>query len=452
MSKQTLGLLLLFLLSSAQAIGCSCSTVGLATCSGFDNHGMLFVGTVIQIEDPAVDKDVRDTAGNTRYRFRIDEKFSGLEGPEIDIYSGRGGADCSFHFQQGQQYLVNPYANNDGRLFATICSITRSMEFTQALLPQLRARRDNQRVASLYGVLRSSEEPYGSVTDDSLGQPLGHIRIGIRSDNHAFEAMTDSNGVYAFYLVPGDSYTVSADLPENLEIAQTILHEPLPPIQLPKEACYEFDLTALPTGSIQGRVLGPDGKPIAHAPVELFRPDKYPPKKAILRWMEFQDPEKGYFQFTHVAPGDYVLVYNDSGRVSPDDPFPRTYYPNVFDSTKAGQVHVRAGETVTGVDIHLAGGKPIRSITVRLIASAGKLPDIHYVEARGDDGSSPSEDEPSPAVYKIPLFKDVRYNIHAEGYCNATGKQSQTDYIMVDGADEKQTEIILVFGGLGCGE
>jgi hypothetical protein len=444
--------LLLLLSIPNKTYACSCSMLGPAPCAGLSESGVLFVGTVFAIDNPPQDDGGLGGPGESRYRFRVDENFVGAQEPVIDIYSGRGGADCSFHFRQGGQYLVSPYKNRDGRLVATICSITRPVETAHALLPQLRAMRDHQRVASLYGVVRSGEEPYGSVTDNILGRPLVNTRILLRSSERTFAAMTDSNGAYAFYDAPVGQYQIEAELSSNLEIAQTILDDPPPPLQLPAAACYEYDVDALPTGSIQGRVLGPDGRPLAYASVELYRPEKYPPNMPTLIWMESQQKAKtGYFQFNHVGPGDYIIVYNRRGQVTPDKPFPRTFYPGVSNEAKAGRVHVGAGEKVAGSDINLGQAKPTRPLKIHLVTETGKLPNIKYVEVRGSDGFSPGEVEVSPAVYEFSLFKDVRYTIHGEGYCSATNKKSRTDSVEVDGSDDRQSEITLTFKEPGCG-
>lgn len=447
-------LVLLFLFSIPGSVfACSCAMSGPMPCGlGLSESEVLFVGTVLAIDNPPPDDGGLGGPGESRYRFHIDVKFAGTQDPEIDIYSGRGGGDCSFHFRKGSQYLVSPYRRPDGRLFATICSITRRADLAHPLLQQLRAMRDHKIVASLYGVLRSAEEPYDSVTD-KFGEPLSNTRVLLRSDERTFAEVTDSNGVYAFYDVPGGTYQLAAELPDNLELAVTILDQPLPQLELPAGACYEHDLDALPTGSIRGQVLGPDGRALVYADLELYRPERYPLKRPGMPWMGFQQKSKtGYFQFNHVGPGEYIIVYNSRGQVTPDDPFPRSFYPGVSDVTRAGRIHVGPGEKVVGANIHLGAGKPTRLIKFRLVAEAGKLPDIHYVDAKGDDGFSPSEDEISPGVYEMSLFTSVRYKVHAEGYCSATHKKSQTVPIEVDGADSKQAEIELLFTGPGCGD
>jgi hypothetical protein len=252
-----LPIFLAFVTSGAQA--CSCGGPRLEPCKGLSATDVIFVGTVVHITNPPPTDMSNPGSGESTYRFHVDEKIAGNLDPEIDIYSGRGGGDCSYHFEQGEEYIVFPYKISDGHLFATICSPTRPVNLAAALLPELRAMRDHQRVASLYGFLRSAEQPYTSVTDDGVGEPLANTRVELHSDDHVFVSKTDPNGAYAFYGVSGGEYRIMADLPANLEIAQAILADPPPPLALPENACYEYDIWALPTGRIRGRVLGKGG-------------------------------------------------------------------------------------------------------------------------------------------------------------------------------------------------
>jgi len=123
---------------------------------------VIFVGTVMEVENPATEKR-EDQGGISRYAFRVDEVLSGVDKTEVEVYSGRGGGDCSYHFKIGQQYLIFPY-RNQAQLWAGMCTETRPMAFATALLPQLRAMRDGRKVASVYGLLYSLQQP-SQVTD-----------------------------------------------------------------------------------------------------------------------------------------------------------------------------------------------------------------------------------------------------------------------------------------------
>jgi len=447
MTVRLLALLPIMLLCSQFSLACSCGGPGPQVCGGLSATDVIFVGTVLDIENPPSDDGGLGGPGLSRYHFRIDENIAGTGSKEIDVYSGRGGADCSYHFRQNEQYLVFPYKGDGSRLFATICSPTRWIEQAQAVLPQLRAMRDHQRIASVYGILRSAQQPYASVSDDLLGKVLSNTRVELRSEDKTFVAVTDASGAYAFYDMPQGEYHFFGNLPEHLEFAQEILGGPLPPLKLPDHACYETDLTALPTGRIRVRVLGPDGKPLAFASVFLFRRDKYAPDGG---WYEAQDLEKGHFEFENVGPGDYILVSNNTGRLDAEEPYPRTFYPGVADLKSAKIIHLEGGQKFDDADIKVSGGLPTRKITVRFVAEIGEIPDINYVEGRGSGGQSTLEQEVAPGVYSISILKDVRYDLHGQGYCSATHKESATESIQVDGSDDRTTEFTLTFRGASC--
>jgi hypothetical protein len=257
----------------------------------------------------------------------MDEKIAGDVGPSVDVYSERTGAACGYRFRMGTTYLVFPYRSNDGRLMATICSDTRPINQAQALLQQLRLHRDGKRFASLFGLFRRTQQPYPAVRNDNYDQPLPRLRIQLSSPKNTFETETDDNGMYAFYDLPAGEYTFAATLPHDLLLGQQILDDPTPPIQLPAGACFEHDHSALPTGLIRGRVIPLDVAPLYEPSVELFAVDRYSETEG--GWWAIQG-QKGYFEFDHVAPGEYVLVFNNRSNRSPDSGLTRTFYPGVF--------------------------------------------------------------------------------------------------------------------------
>src|SRR5260370_606582 len=140
-------------------LACSCARLGPMPCGEFSPTSVVFVGTVESIENPPpdfdqaaqcnVEKRTIDQGGYSRYHFRIDEKISGTQTAGIDVFSGRGGGDCSYHFQKREQSLVFPYEGNAGQLMPTICSETRSLTFAQARLAMFRALLRHQPLASL---------------------------------------------------------------------------------------------------------------------------------------------------------------------------------------------------------------------------------------------------------------------------------------------------------------
>lgn len=454
MTVRPLLAILAFTLLPKPALACSCGYGPPAPCGSFGKTHVLFVGTVIDIENPPSGK-VADQLGMSRYRFRVDEHFSGPATSEVEVYSGRGGADCSFHFDMGKQYLVDPFGDDEGRLIATICSDTRAIGDAKALLPELRAMRDRQKVASLYGLLYRRQKPYEAVSIANYDQPLRNTRVQLRAEGRVLETITDGEGVYVFYDVPEGSYRIDATLPAGLEIVQVTPSGPLPPLQLPAGACYENDVDALPAGSIHGQVLGPDGKKLSSAHVELFLADRYQESKR--GWWESQD-ENGRFVFNNVAPGKYILVFNNSDRIDPDVPFGRTFFPGARDLKSATPIEVAEGKQVQA-DIHVTGGLPSREITVRLIWNSGPPPNGVYISARPDFGVRAYAPEVGPGLYLMTLLRNAHYKIYASQSCNTWDGQAlrpageaATATVVVDGADDSTSEITLTYIGDGCKE
>jgi hypothetical protein len=140
--------------------------------------GPSFVGTVIDIENPPDDRrGALAQSGLSRYRFRVDENISGFEEKEVDVYSGRGTGDCSYHFRMGQSYFVAPYkaelndlyGTEPGKLVAVICTETQPAANASALLAELRARK---RGSTVEGVLRTKQHDVVNANGQKRSVPL----------------------------------------------------------------------------------------------------------------------------------------------------------------------------------------------------------------------------------------------------------------------------------------
>jgi hypothetical protein len=415
----------------------------------------LFVGTVVDIENPPDERRGADQSGSARYKFRVDENIHGMAAKEVDVFSGRGGADCSYHFQLGEKYFVNPGGTID-HLLATVCSDTQPAAGAEPLLTELRARRDGKLYASVYGVLRKTQQPYSWTYADEYDRPLPGTTVELKSADRTLTSQTDRNGVFRFYGVPAGTYRFDAALPANLELAETILSDSQPPIIVPEDACYEQNLDALPTSRIRGRVLGPDGQPLKNADVALFRVDRYDERD--MGWWEFQDEEKGHFEFNNVSPGRYVIVFHNSNRPDPDIPYPRTFYPGSPDLKTALPITVEEGQQVLNADIHLSDGPETRTLVVRVHWNLNPTPDDVFVFATGNDGNQPIAKRLSPGVFQVILFRSARYTIVAKQDCGLRWEDNvgrpiggrETERIEVDGADAKTTELTLFLQDASC--
>jgi hypothetical protein len=399
------------------ARACSCSQGPLGSCPSMTKDDVIFLGTVTDVavvppppgtNDPNQNA-VIDPARITRYHFHIDEKFSAPDSPEIDVFSGGDDGDCGYRFKKGEKYIVFTEQGTEGRLFATICNGTRPVSEGTAILPQLRAMRDGRRVASVFGVLRRAEPPTLAVPDDP-DDPLPNVALRLRSRYDRFTANTDKNGVFSFYDVHAGDYQFTADLPPTLQLSERTLTGPLPMFSIPSDACFEYNVDALPTGRIIGTVTDPDGKPLRLASLELFRAGTYNGARSGL-WT-FQG-SKGVFQFDHVGPGEYIIVYNRGNRMNPNSPYPRTFYPGVESVNEAQPIEVKEGEQLEKVVFAVKNGFPTRTVRVHLNWKDGKPPGSVTVMAKADKGDNPSAEKISDGVYEFTLMKGAHYTISA---------------------------------------
>ncbi|MGD1210413.1 MAG: hypothetical protein ABR973_03515 [Candidatus Acidiferrales bacterium] len=468
MILRSLGTLFLLIpLAAIAAQACTCSQAAPGKCPGLQQGDVVFTGTVTAIEDISYGAPKADSSGApvdiiasrlTRYHFRIDEKFAGPDVAEIDVFSGGDDGDCGYHFKQGERYVVFAQQEAEGRLFSTICNGTRPASEARALIPQLRAMRNGTRVASVFGVLRSADPPFLAPLDDP-DDPLPNISLKLRSRYDRFETGTDASGIYSFYDVHAGEYRFTANVPPRTELTRKGLSGGLPPFKIPDGACYEYDVVALPTGHIRGSVLGTNGKPLGLASVELYRAGAYSDARPGL-WA-FQG-DKGVFDFDHIGPGDYVLVFNRLNRMDPNAPYPRAFYPGAADASDAEPIHVKGGQQLTKVNIRLKDGFPTRQIRVRLKWQGSRPPGSVTVMAKADQGQNPAAQQIADGLYQFTLLESAGYTISAwedlAPQRAATNKNpdcappSRIDAspVVVSGSDPDVKELTLVFSSPSC--
>lgn len=137
---------------------------------------------------------------------------------------------------------------------------------------------------------------------------------------------------------------------------------------MPRRCCFENDIYALPSGRITGRVIGPDGKPLHLAFVNLYLASRY--KDGKPGSYSFQGKGRPFaewrpFEFYHLPGNDYVLVFNPQNDESPDAPVPTTFYPRATNLEGSQAIHLADGQDLLNADIHVSDPLPTRQITVR---------------------------------------------------------------------------------------
>src|SRR5262245_30846592 len=123
-----IGSLVLTLLPfSDTAFACSCAKAP-TPCQAYGQAEAVFIGTPKEVSGIELKDKIENSAYRYRiFRFSVDQAFSGVNGSQISVMTGRGSGDCGYDFKIGEQYLVYAYRHYQKKeMFSTsICSRTR---------------------------------------------------------------------------------------------------------------------------------------------------------------------------------------------------------------------------------------------------------------------------------------------------------------------------------------
>jgi hypothetical protein len=441
------------------AHACSCYLIGPRPCQLQKDAGTVFVGKVISIENPPPESGTNaDESGLARYHFSVDEAFKGVNATEIDVYSGRGGGDCSYHFKEGEIYIVYSSVNKDQSLQVSSCSDTRPAKDAAALLQQLRNARDGLPVASLFGTVRRVQSKSPGAVVPGYDGPVPNIVVRLMSANgRAFVAQTDEMGRYAFHNLAPGMYGFTADILPYTELPLVAGHfgvsgphynEPIKIpggypelVELESEACQEHNLHDHFSGKIRVRVVRPDGKP-ADGHLLLFVADQY--SAAGGRATEAE----GISEFQNLAPGEYIVVFNNDDTIR-DDLFHRTFYPDSRDLSHAVRISLREGQ-VADVTLQLRDPIILRPLIIKLAWQGeppAKMP--LFVTVRSNTPEYIVVERIEPGVFTADIRTDASYVIQGESYCGPFMPVA-TEPVVVEG-DDSLKEIVLTLPKSLCG-
>jgi 5-hydroxyisourate hydrolase-like protein (transthyretin family) len=346
----TLACLFVVLGSARRADACSCAGTG-APCAAFGSASAVFVGTVTDARERKFEAKNKDDIDWTPvvFKFSVSQAFSGVEGAEAEVATGRGGGDCGYGFRKGETYLVYAFTGRDGKTLATgICMRTRpvseaseDLEFLRGLAARPSGVSLSIQVARrLEGVKSGDSKPLGGLAD---------ARLVVEGEGDSREVKTDAGGRATLSGLKPGAYKVRLLLPEELTT-----YKEEQEVRVADRGCASVYYGVSDNGRIEGKVTDAEGRPVSGVTVTLVEADDPEPEKHYARYERTND--EGRYAFKGVPPGRYLLAVNLSQYPQPDDPtnaYPRTYYPGVARPADAEAVRLGAGEGVKGRDFTL---------------------------------------------------------------------------------------------------
>lgn len=302
-------------------------------------------------------------------RTVVERTFKGgLKAGEEMVFAQGGGADCVWTFDDGdvgERFLFYLHRPGDSSVWiAGTCGRSRRLAYARddmLYLDKLDKVRGRTRVS---GTLHF----WGKDAPSAAGRKL---RItGAAGKTH--ELKTDEYGVYEIYDLPAGKYTVEIETPPGWKISNFMPSRPPGvagadgessprkiSVVLEEKKHAALDITFYIDNAIRGKVFDPTGRPMDGVCLNLLPADGPPPQY----FYEADCTENGgAFEIDEITPGRYVIVVNQDGKVTADEPFGTFYHPNVARREDATVFQIGPGDFIENVRIYAP--KAAETVTV----------------------------------------------------------------------------------------
>jgi hypothetical protein len=375
-----------FGLMTPAAHACTCISAP-TPCEGYGWSSAVFAGTATSVRTMELPKEgQRSEIGyNQLYKFAVDQSYLGVEGTEIEILTGMGSSDCGYDFKIGERYLV--YARRAGdRLITSSC--TRTKAFAQATedLAFLGTLSSAASGATIYGQLI---RPPVAKTD--MSKAVAEALIKIEGGGVRREVRPDAEGRYRVSGLPPGKFKVAVELSDKF-YADRAERE----LSVGDRGCGAIDFYVFDNGRVSGKVVDPEGQPVAGIVVSMYDPERDPTQDFIK--IEQTDKD-GRFSIAPLAPGRFLLLVNHSRFRDPSDltrAYASVFYPGVMDQEQAELLTMSAGGKITDLEVRVplrraasvlsgqivwADGSPVENGAL-LFSEAGSPPgSLHNLQA-----------------------------------------------------------------------
>jgi hypothetical protein len=392
-------ILAIFVVDVRTANACSCG--GTSTVL----QGYEWAKNIVIVRAVSFEKSEKRVAGIASTNMVVDKVFKGdLKAGDEMIFIQGGGADCIWTFQEkdaGKQFLfyLNESKNEQKAWYAGTCGRSRSLEQAADDLLYLENIDKVRGKTRLSGTLIYSQAPARD-GEEWISRALDGRKVRIIGEKKTYELTTNSQGVYEIYDLPPGIYTVEpeafdgwkldhpyASSPPRTSIAERINikkagnREFQIVVEAGKHAYFEFSYKI--DNAIGGKVYDVAGKPMKDVRISLT-----PVEGKAARFLNASDytDEDGKFKIESVPPGRYLMVINDDGKISSDEPFTTFYYPNTFEREKAGVIAIGAGNIQEDMNIYVPKMEEVITVEGILLYEDGKTVADKYVEFKADNG------------------------------------------------------------------
>jgi hypothetical protein len=228
----------------------------------------------------------------------------------------------------------------------------------------------------------------GRVTDAVTGQPVRKARVRAVSTapRGGATAYTGTDGMFEFTNFPAGNYTVTAFKANYIGTSHG-QSRPLAPgtaVTVADERLNHIDVRLVRAVILAGAIRNEFGQPLADIVVEAMRYQFAQGARRLVEVASVSTNDKGEFRLFGLAPGQYFLAASLQ-QGAPSDAtsvkmYAPTYYPGTASLIGARSLSVRAGQTITRLNMKMAVMRPVR-VSGMAIDSTGRAMHDGYVTA-----------------------------------------------------------------------
>jgi hypothetical protein len=292
----------------------------------------------------------------TSTTMQVEKVFKGnLRAGDKIVFGQGNGLRCTWVFYEdaiGKEYLF--YLNSpaqDEKLW---------YEYGLGRSHRLQHAADDLLYLNNMDKVRGRTRISGTLDDDGLaGLSLEGQPIRIIGKNRTYVARTDKNGVYELYDVPPGRYVLEPQLKFGWKVDEFFLTRPYTRLELTQarrpsnrvaftlrpRSHFGVDLRLKLSNHVSGTIYESNSKPMPGVCVSLV-----PANKSHLGCNSLTD-QLGRFQIDSVKAGTYMMIVNYENKITSGMPFPKVYYPGVFEREKAEVITLKHGESLNNLNV-----------------------------------------------------------------------------------------------------
>lgn len=363
----------------------ACTCMGTPSpCESYAGASAVFIGYVNRVEPD--NADIEATYLEQTAYVQVEKSFKGAsEGAEIVLH--QPSHNCAPKFKAKQRYLMySDYHDKEMTWEVYGCGRSTSIEYAGDDLLFLYGLPESANKTRISGEITQYEDT--PEKGFSRINTLAGLKVKIIGPEKTYEAYTDKNGVYEIYDLPPEKYSIEPEIPFGLKIRFPMPFGPIDysdrklfKVELTQSSCAGSDFVMSSDTSLSGKVFGANGEIMPRVCLDLVPADK----PADRYFHIFDCTEKdGRYEMKEIPPGKYLVVINNDGKISGDEPFNTAYYPGVFEKERATIITIKEGEKLENYDIHIPSQAPTNVIEGVLLYSDGVPVGHESIEFKGE--------------------------------------------------------------------